>query len=337
MSTTNFLSVTAAAAVLLAGCGTATSPGHGKTPTADQRLSWYRGCWDAFNAARFDVFSGCYDERAQAQQSGYGKPQISGRAAIVQGARDFKKSFPDGRGEEVITLINGNRIMSVHVLHGTNTGPLTDPTGKQSPATGKPFGLMFGHQIETAEDANLVRSELGIMDAGTLAAQLGLSKAPSRHVITESPIPVTTVKASNDAKEQENLKTEQAIFDAWNRHDEDGFESLIDANYVCHCFADPTEGDFTSQRASNQGIWHSFSDAHLSTKLWAAGDYVVAQGALTGTNDGPIPSIAVQATGNHVEVPYLQLDRFENGKVREEWLFYNVDTLAAQIAPGTRL
>jgi predicted ester cyclase len=337
MTTPTLLSLTAATALLLVGCGTATSPGHGKTPTPDERLSWYRGCWDAFNAAKFDEFSRCYDDKAQAQQSGYGKPEISGRAAIVQGARDFKKSFPDGRGEEVITLINGDRIMSVHVLHGTNTGPLTDPTGKQLPATGKPFGLMFAHLIEAAEDANLVRTELGVMDAGTLDAQLGLSKAHSRTVIAESPIPVTTVKASNDAKEQANLKSEQAIFDAWNKHDEDSFESLIDENYVCHCFADPTEGDFKSQRVSNLGIWHSFSDAHLSTKLWAAGDYVVAQGALTGTNDGPIPSIAVQATGNHVDVPYLQLDRFENGKLREEWLFYNVETLAAQIAPGTRL
>jgi predicted ester cyclase len=337
MPTGTLWSLTTAAAVLLVGCGTATSPVHGKTPTADERLAWYRGCWQAFNAAKFDQLSRCYDDKAQAQQSGYGKPQLSGRMAIVQGARDFKKSFPDGRGEEVITLINGNRIMSVHVLHGTNTGPLTDPSGKQAPPTGKPFGLMFGHLVEATEDANLVRRELGIMDAGTLDAQLGLSKAPSRIVINVSPVPLTTVKAANDAKEQANLKTEQAIFDAWNKHDEDAFESLIDEDYICHCFADPSEGDFKSQRASNQGIWHSFSDAHLSTDLWAAGDYVVVQGALTGTNDGPIPSIGVQATGSHVDVPYLQLDRFENGKVREEWLFYDVETLAAQIAPGTRL
>jgi predicted ester cyclase len=337
MATPTLLSLTTVAALLLVGCGTPTSPGHGQTPTADERLAWYRGCWQAFNAAKFDQFGRCYDDKAQAQQSGYGKPDISGREAIVAGARDFKKTFPDGRGEEVITLINGTRIMSVHVLHGTNTGPLTDPNGKSVAATGKPFGLMFGHLIQAAPDANIVQHELGIMDAGTLDAQLGLSKAPSRTVINVSPIPVTTVKAANDAKEQANLKSEQAIFDAWNKHDEDTFESLIDDNYVCHCFADPSEGDFKSQRASNQGLWRSFSDAQLSTHLWAAGDYVVAQGELTGTNDGPIPSIAVQATGNHVEVPYLQLDRFENGKLREEWLFYNVETLAAQIAPGTRL
>jgi predicted ester cyclase len=326
-----------AASCLLAACSQKAAPPAAppapKPPTAAERLAFYNQCWEYFNSANWAQFRSCYADDATAEQYGGGKPPaLDSVAAIMADAQDFKKSFPDARGDALMTLINGTHVFSIHVLHGTNTGPLTGADGKEMPATGKAISLMYANAFELAPDALQAKHETGMLDSGTTAAQLGLSKMPARGL---AQVPAAgsavTVMAANDATEQSNLAAEQAMFDAWNKHDEQAFEAYLTADYVTHSYGDPKDMDRAGQAALDKEFWNGVSDAHLTDTLWAAGDYVVATGELTGTNDGPLPSMKLKKTGNKIAVPYMQVDRFVGGKVREEWLFFDSGEYAKQL------
>src|SRR6185295_9397123 len=140
-----------------------------------------------------DEFKQCYATNASSEQYGYGKPTVSGPDAIVASSQDFKKLAPDGHGEAQLILVNGAHIASVHLLSGTNSGPMTSLDGKEMPATKKKFGLLFGHSIETDPTANKVVKELGIMDGGSFANQLGMSPEPGRPLMSKGAAAPTIV------------------------------------------------------------------------------------------------------------------------------------------------
>lgn len=333
------LSVALAMAAVTAGCSQPAQPPASAAPappaiSAGARVAWYDQCWGYFNDKKFDEFAGCYADDVSSQQLGYGnQPLSSGVAAVVATSRDFAAAFPDGRGEPVLTLVNGDRIASVHILHGTNSGALKGADGKETKATNKPLSVYFGHLVETTEGALKVKRELGIMDSATLVVQLGLSKMGNTRPLAALPpanAPVTVV-ATNDPGEQANLRVEQATFEAWNGRDNKAMASYLADDYVLHGYSDPKDTDKAGQLALNTEFWGAFSDAKLSWTLWSAGDYVVAEGRFSGTNDGAMPSMKLRKTGNKVDLPYLQIDRFEGGKVREEWLFLDGGSFGAQL------
>jgi predicted ester cyclase len=80
-------------------------------------------------------------------------------------------------------------------------------------------------------------------------------------------------------------------------------------------------------------MFKAFPDGALvPASIWGAGDYVVAVGRFQGTNTGPSPMMGIKrATGKAVGVGYLEIARFENGKVKEDWLFYNGMAFASQL------
>ncbi len=305
-----------------------------KAITAEERVKWYQDCWGDFNDKKWDDFVKCYADNATSQQFGYGKTDVSGAAAIVAGSQDFAKSFPDGRGDEQLVLINGTRIASIHLLKGTNTGTLTGPDGKEMPPTKKPFGVLFGHTVEVDATVNKVVTEFGAMDGATFASQLGLSKAPARPAMTALEGPSKVVVAKNDETETKNLELERALFEAWNKHDAAGADAPNADDFVLHDQTIPKDMNRAENVDVNKSFWKGFSDARLSTPtMWAAGDYVAILGRFDGTNDGDVPSMKLKKSGKKASVPFMQIDRLEAGKIKESWVFLDNAAFAAQLAP----
>lgn len=321
----------AATGALVAACGPASPAASAATPAAapaavpaGARVAWYLQCWAYFNAKNFAEFANCYTPDARSQQLGYGSPSSSGATAAVAAAREFSTAFPDIRGEPLLILADDKRIVGIHVLHGINSGPITRADGGPGKPTNRPLGLWFGHLVEvTASAAPQVRRELGVMDSRTVAAQLGWSKAPARPVITAPVAAPLTVVASHDAREAANLRAYAGLMAAWNRHDLAAVEDYYRKDYVQHVAAEAADFGATEHTAANIANWAAFSDARIDATTWAAGDYVVAEGVFTGTQDGEMPGMKLAPSGNKVAVPYLEIDRFAGGKVVEEWLFYD--------------
>ena len=84
--------------------------------------------------------------------------------------------------------------------------------------------------------------------------------------------------------------------------------------------------------ADSRFYWQAFSDARWSTAgVWGVGDYVVIEGQFEGTSTGDVPELNIQKTGHKVEVPFLQIDRFANGKIVESWLVNDSGLFQSQL------
>ena len=226
-----------------------------KPITAEERIKWYQDCWTDFNERKWDAFTKCYGDSATSQQWGYGKTSVTGAAAIVAASQEFSKSSPDGRGQPQLILVNGNHLASFFLLTGTNTGPLVGPDGKEMPATNKPFGLLFGHSIEVYGASPKVVKELGVMDGGTFASQLGLSKAPARPVMQAGAAAPKIVIAKNDDTEMKNLEAERAQFAAWNKHDVAAVDTYFADDFVLHDATQPKDQTKAQNSDTNKGFW----------------------------------------------------------------------------------
>jgi predicted ester cyclase len=305
-----------------------------KPVTAQDRVQWYQDCWNDFNDHKWDDFKKCYADNATSVQLGYGKLEATGPDAIVASSQDFAKSFPDGRGEPQIILVNGNKVASIYLLKGTNSGPLTGPDGKEMPATNKKFGVLIGHHIESDPAAGgesvqgAVRSlkvvkELGAMDGRTLAAQLGLSKNPARPIMDKGePMPKIVI-AKNDEAEMKNVETDKAQIEAFNKHDVAAVDSFEADDYVSHDMTSPKDQNKKEGSDATKQFLKAFSDAKLTaTSIWGAGDYVVVAGQFEATNDGAFPPMGLL---------YFELDRFEAGKLKESWLIFDMVAFGSQL------
>ena len=329
------LAVAAVALVTVVACSEPAPPPPPPAPpvaTPEQRVQWYQACWDQFNKKQWDQHQNCYSENAVSESVDSTPPLTSGRTAIIERAKAEAAAFPDGRGEVRLILVNGDHIASVALYTATNTGEMPGPDGKPMKPTGKAIGLLIGHLIDAdASGARAVR-EAVYVDEGTTAAQLGLSPAPARAAEKPSGAVTKVVLAKNDATEKANLDAARAIIDAFNKHDLKALEALTPDNYVLIEVHQPKDVDKKASLASTKELFGGFSDVTLAPQtMWAAGDYVVVEGTLTGTNTGDLTSMGLKKTGKKVTIRYLDIIRFDNGKGVEEWLFYNSAAFASQL------
>ena len=78
----------------------------------------------------------------------------------------------------------------------------------------------------------------------------------------------------------------------------------------------------------------AFPDMHFSfSGTIAKGDRVVVFWTMSGTNTGPLhtPLGEIPATGRNVQFSGIAVDRLEDGKIVEEWAFWNVLDLMQQL------
>lgn len=341
MKTYGYLTVAAPFLLtMLAACGSrapapvAATPPPPPPPTDQERLQKYQECWGYYNDKKFDQLKNCFDPSATSNQVGYGKGGIvSGADAIVATSEQFAKSAPDVRGEAQLILVSGTRVASIHLLSGTNSGPMVGADGKETPATNKKFGVMFAHVVEFDPNALKAVTETGVMDSTTFASQLGMTKQKARAVMTTGVASPEIVLAKNDATEKAHLQAEATQIMAWNRHDTAGVQTLIADDSVFHDFTSAKDQNRKQTEQMNQSYWKAFSDAQLTpTAVWTAGDYVVLTGRLEGTNDGAMPAMGIaKKTGKKVSVPFVEIDRFVAGKTQESWLFFDGAQFGAQL------
>ncbi len=326
-------------AALVSACNSAPPPAPKEQPeapkavTAEERVKWYQDCWSRFNNQKWDEFKKCYADNATSQQAGYGAATATGADAIVKSSQDFARAAPDTAGEGQLILVNGNRIASIYLIKGTNSGPFTGPDGKEMPATNKKFGLLFGHHIEsTPTPPPLVTKEVGLMDDADFAYQLGLSKNPGRPVMDKGEAMTKIVIAKNDDTEMKNVEGDKAWVEAFNKHDAAAVDSHETADFVLHDATAPKDMNLKEESESNKAFWKAFSDAKLTpSSIWGAGDYVVIVGTFEGTNEGNFPAMKLKKTGKKASLPFFSVDRLEGGKLKESWLIFDGAQFAAQL------
>jgi predicted ester cyclase len=299
--------------------------------TPVQNAKVYQDCWAAFNAKDWAKFSPCFAENATSEQVDMGMPPQVGKDIVEKSAKPFAAAFPDGSGEAQLTLVNGNNILGVWLMRGTQKGPLPGPTG-EIPATNKKIGYLVGHSIEL-KGGKAVHERM-FADAHTMLGQLGLTPGPVRKVMEQGAAEKPVVIATGSDAEKINVETYKKYTDAFGKHDAAAMDALVADDFV---FSDQTSpADLVGKKEAVRGmkeIWKAMSDVRMDpTSAWAAGDYVVTSGTFSGTNDGPLPSMKLyKKTGKHVAVNYLSVAKLQGGKLKNEWVFGNGMAFAAQL------
>jgi predicted ester cyclase len=171
------------------------------------------------------------------------------------------------------------------------------------------------------------------LEMGTLLGQLGVSKAKVRPVVETGAAEPTVAISTGSEGEAANTAAVQLLFENINKRDLAAFEGQLAGNYVLHEVGLPADANKKQSLASTKDLLKAFSDAKINpSEVFAAGDYVVAIGALEGTNDGAWPAMGIaKKTGKPVKLRFLEIFRLEGGKVVEDWLFYNGAAMGGQL------
>lgn len=329
----------AAAMSMAAACSESAPPPPPPPPapvvkTAQERAAMYQACWQQFNDKAWDKFQNCYTETATSESVDSNPPSVTGRAQIVERAKTESLGFPDRRGEVKMILINGDHATSVALWTGTNTGALPPgPDGKPVPATNKPVGFLMAHTLDYDSTGAYAVRDAAYIDEHTLMSQLGLDPSPARKVEKATGAPAMVVIAKNDAAETANVNATRSLFDALNKHDIKGIEALTGDDYKGVTIAEAKDVNKKESLAGTKEMFGAFPDVAITpATVWGAGDFVVVTGTFQGTNTGPMPSAKMPATGNKVSARFLEILRFgADGKVHEDWLFYNGAAMMAQL------
>jgi len=334
------LLVSAAVIAGTVGCGggqprqeEAAAPPAPKVLTAAERAAWYQDCWDRFNKRAWEPFRACYADTVESEQVGSGHPAARGVEAAMAVHKSFTEAFPDVKGTGELILVNGATIVSVYVLNGTHTGSLLGPDGQVVPATSKPIGLYQAHLVRTDQAGSRVVKEEFYSDSATMMAQIGLNPAPARPVATSAAVQPVVVIAAGTPAELSNVDLLRAQMAAYNSHDAKGVDAYNAPDLVYHDMGMPADQTAKESYAGALEFFKAFPDAKLAPEsIWSAGNYAVATGRLEATNKGPMPSMGIKkATGKTLSIRYLDLTRWERGKLREEWIFYDSMVMARQL------
>ncbi|HEY6079520.1 MAG TPA: nuclear transport factor 2 family protein [Polyangiaceae bacterium] len=301
--------------------------------TADERSKWYKDCWSQFNAKDWAKFQNCYSENVTSEQVDMGMPALVGRASVVdKSAKVFGTAFPDLTGENELTIVSGNDIVSVVLMKGTHKGPLAGPLG-EVPATNKKIGYLMVHHVTTTADGRSLAKERFIYDAGTFMSQLGLSPLPARKALEQGWAEKPSLISSGMDAEKANMGALGAWTAALNKHDLAVLGAMSTDDVVFSDVASPADrvGKKEVQKYYEE-MFKGFPDLKVDqTAAWAAGDYVVSAGRFSGTNTGDIPSMKLKKTGKAVSVEYYMVNKLAAGKVQKSWLFSNGLAFAGQL------
>jgi predicted ester cyclase len=311
----------------------ASGPSVPKVLTPAERAAWYQACWGYINSRTWDQFKACYADTAESDQVDSGQPPAKGADAILASAKAFTGAFPDMKGTNSLILIKGDSLAAISLITGTHTGTLLGAGGQSIPSTGKPIGLWQGHVVRLDETGGKVLKEEFYLDSGTMAAQLGLNPAPARPVTTSTAAAPTVVIAAGTPAELSNVESIRAQMAAYNSRDVKGVDAHNAPDLVYHDMAMAADQTAKESIAGMQELFKAFPDIKLVPEsVWGAGNYVVVTGRQEGTNTGPMPSLGLKkATNKLVSARYLDITRWEKGKIMEEWLFYDGMVMARQL------
>lgn len=286
----------------------------------------YGACVQHYNARRWEDLRACYAPDVLQDEPGTGKPWV-GIDDVIDHLHLFVDSFPDNSSVPQLTLVNGSHVVSIVRLRGTNDGPFPGAPGP----THESIDLLMAHLVELEPNAK-IKTEWILYDTVTMLSQLELLPVPTRTGIDEPGNVTQTVRATGDATEERNLASYRTAVEAYNAHDLDRVGDGFAERLVWTEASLPMDLDKRGALAKTSDLWRGFSNLRRTpTTVWAAGDYVVGVGEMTGTNDGAIPSLRLDRSGKKIVATYIEIVRFSANKRDRSWLFYNNVVIARQL------
>jgi len=138
----------------------------------------------------------------------------------------------------------------------------------------------------------------------------------------------------------DNAKRMQRVDEAWNGRDWDAFDALHDPECVVHWpgrEADPTHGG-PDHRAESIAFCAAFPDNRVHNEpydiLFGEGDFTCFVTRFTGTFTAPLEQpdgTVIEPTGKSFDVLFSTTAKWREGRIVEEFLFWDNGTFLGQI------
>ena len=274
----------------------------------------------------------CYASNISSEQVDSGMPPMTTADQINAGHQMIATAFPDRKGDLEVTLINGHNGATFALFTGTNSGPMKTPNG-EIPPTNKKVGMQMAHAVHFTDDGKAADKEWSYMDMGEMMGQLGLSKGPVRPAVDKPWHDNEIVTAKDDANEKRNLQSTTTGMEAFNKHDTKAMGALEADSLVWSETGMPKDTNKAETAKSDDAMFKALPDVKLaSDTMWAAGDYVVVQGTMTGTNSGDWKEMGLKKTGKPITMHFMQLFKYDkDGKLTNSWGYWNSAAFAQQL------
>ncbi len=108
----------------------------------------------------------------------------------------------------------------------------------------------------------------------------------------------------------------QRLYDAFNRHDVDGFCALFADDYIDH--GDPGGATVAATRQRLADFFSAFADLRTSLdQVIVDGDMVGSRTTTTGTHQGEL--MGIPPTGRQIRVPAVDMARLSGELIAERW------------------
>jgi steroid delta-isomerase-like uncharacterized protein len=148
----------------------------------------------------------------------------------------------------------------------------------------------------------------------------------------------STILYNSCQQQEERTYTDAEIEAIWDNYLElwnGGNVDLVDAIYAEGCVRHNADaGDSEGPEGVKEfvkWVYTAYPDFKVSfDKRFELKDRTVALWSATGTNDGPLDE-KMPATGKKVSFSGLAMSEIENGKITEEWVYYNQLPLYSQM------
>jgi predicted ester cyclase len=140
--------------------------------------------------------------------------------------------------------------------------------------------------------------------------------------------------------EQGNVRIAERWLESLNAHDLSGFEELRAPGSLFDAPPFPGSVGVDQEIVFTKGIWEAFPDMHFEPRETVAeGDFVVINGVMTGTQNGPMAmpdGRTVPATGKKVASPVSSTFELTNGKIVHQSLYSDYLGMMVQLGliPG---
>jgi predicted ester cyclase len=294
-----------------------------KALTGEELAQRAIACWGFYSDSKWDDLKGCYTPDARVLEPstlavGAGTGITKGSDLIIAGNQKSKVGLPDLRGDVRLVLVHDHDVATITATTGTHTGPIdgvTDMNQKVADLEGN---------VDVMDEAGREMQETDYEDTATTRHQLTPDSAhPVRSAAPD--VPKEIVVAKHDDAEKANVAAVQSLIDGFNKHDAKAMGAVLADDVVWSEQENPKDWTKAETLADAQSSWKSFSDMKMTADaMWSAGNYVVLQATMQGTNDAPAPEMGIKtATKKQVTLPFLEIDQLDGGKIKHAWVIAN--------------
>ncbi len=283
-------------------------------PSATDVASIITGCWAAQSRGDIKALGDCYAEAVTVESPGASFPPLTDKTKVLEAQAGMKHAFPDLEAKPVKIIVD-------HRDHYDAALALVRLTGTE--ATSKnPIGLLGAVYYEL--EHGKITHERDFFDARTISDQIAGGNPRSRAWNSDNTLP------PDGDGDPDGLTTANGLALAFDKRDWITVGKLVDDNVIWSDRSEPSDWTKAQFLADRKGSVVAFPDVRIDvTSEWSSGAYVVEQGAIQGTNNGPLG--ASPATHKKISVPYLALYQVRDHKILRAWVFLQGNALVTQL------